>query len=574
MRIVLGTYPSAFHVPGGGEMQLLQYKKYLQKYASLNVELFNQWKPALNFFDRAHYFSCMPGSLPFLRTLKGAGLPIIISPNLWITKETKDAYPWREVEAQLLCADRIVCNSNMECDELSKVFNIDRNKFATVYNGIEETFLDEVDSRVFADKFSINFKYILNVANIEPRKNQLNFLRALKKFPNLQFLTVGHIRDYAYYRACLDEGGEQFRYLGPLPHDSNELKSAYAGCEFFALPSTLETPGLAALEAAASGAKLLITSEGSTREYFKDYPEYVDPFNIEDISRGISKLLGMPKSDALKKYVGKNFTWSQVIAPLISIYQNKNVFKEACTASGVYLSESEDGNWFAWSKLEASLQVEPGILAFEWRAAEFAQVDIYINGELFEGGIQVNQSWTPFAIDLWGQTSVSNVELKITPANNISSDSRALGVAFRGVDLLKQSQSMDLAAIKSWCREKNLLFQAVGVRPKGFYLPELLAGCSHWFAWSKLEASLEVEPGILAFEWRAAEVAQVDIYINGELFESGIQVNQSWTPFAIDVSGFDIAVNVELLVKLVNPKTSLDSRDLGIGIRNLLWSKK
>jgi glycosyltransferase involved in cell wall biosynthesis len=575
MKILFNTYPSAFHTPGGGEIQLLQYKKYLKKYTALNVDFFNQWSPSIGLYDRAHYFSCMPGSLPFLRTLKGAGLPLVISPNLWITKETKNSFPWQEVEAQLLCADRIICNSEMECDELSSVFNIARNKFATVYNGVEEAFLSPFDSKPFIDKFFINSKYVLNVANIEPRKNQLNFIRALKKFPSVQLLTVGHVRDYEYLSACIDEGGEQFRYLGPLPHDSDELKSAYAGCEFFALPSTLETPGLAALEAAASGAKLLITTQGSTKEYFKDFPEYVEPFDIDGMSKSIAKLLEAPKSNDLKKYIGENFTLDRIITPLVLIYENKEIFRESnISSSGMYLSECENGQWFAWSKLKASLRVEPGILAFEWRAAEAAVVNIYIDGALYEGGIQVNQSWTPFCIDVSEANSLTEIELSVKTSNKVNSEGRSLGVALRDVDLLRQPQMMDLEDVRSWLQNKNLLFQSKGITPAGFFVQEFLPELNQWFAWSKLEASLVVEPGILAFEWRAAEDSEVDISLNGKYFQRGIRVNQSWTSFSIDLTGFEGLVEVGITVKLNNPKTSLDPRDLGVGIRNFFWCKQ
>lgn len=435
MNIVIGTYPFAFHTPGGGEIQLLQYKKCLEKYPALDVELFNQWRPNLTTFDRAHYFSCMPGSLPFLVTFKRAGIPLVTSPNLWITESTKESYPWQEVYAQLMCADRIICNSDMECDELSSVFNIARSKFATVYNGVEEGFLTPVDSGIFADKFSINSKYVLNVANIEPRKNQLNFIKALKKFSNLQLLTVGHVRDYEYLRACLDEGGEQFKYLGPLPHDSDELKSAYAGCEFFALPSTLETPGLAALEAAASGAKLLITSEGSTREYFKAFPEYVDPFDIAGMSKSIEKLLETPKSNELNKHIGENFTWDRVIASLVAIYENKEVFRQSnISCSGMYLSECDGDQWFVWSKLEATLKVDGGFLSFDWRLAEPAEVSILINRKPFEGQIDITQSWSAFSVDLSGMQG--EVELRISVkliSPKTSLDHRDLGVAIKNV---------------------------------------------------------------------------------------------------------------------------------------------
>jgi glycosyltransferase involved in cell wall biosynthesis len=575
MNILFGTYPFAFYTPGGGEMQLLQYKKHLQAHPGLKLELFNQWSPGLDLFDRAHYFSCMPGSLPFLRGVRGAGIPLVISPNLWITKETRDSYPWQEVEAQLLCADKIICNSDMECNELSNVFNIDRSKFATVYNGIDAAFLASVDAKIFSDKFSINSKYVLNVANIEPRKNQLNFLKALKNFPDFQLLTIGYVRDHEYLRACLDEGGDQFRYLGPLPHDSDELKSAYAGCEFFALPSTLETPGLAALEAAASGAKLLITFEGSTREYFKDFPEYINPFDVSGMSIGIEKLLEAPKSGTLKKYIADNFTWDRVIKPLISIYENNEIFGASnISCSDMNLSEYQDGYWFAWSKLKASLKVESGILAFEWRAAEAAEVDIYIDGSLLEKGIQINQSWTPFCIDVSESNLLADVELKITTTNKLNSDVRSLGVALRSIDLLRHPQLMDLEDIRSWLKSKNLLFQSEGIIPAGFYVQEFLPELNQWFAWSKLEASLMVESGAITFEWRAAEDSEVDIFINGELFESDIQLNQAWTPFFIDLSRLEGLIEVGFAVKLIKPKTSPDPRDLGVGIRNLFWSKQ
>lgn len=435
MKVLYNTYPFAFHTPGGGEIQLLQYKKYLQQNPLLNIELFDQWKPNLSLFDRAHYFSCMPGSLHFLRILKEVGVPLLISPNLWITKKTKESFPWQEVEAQLLCADRIICNSDMECVELSSAFNINRSRFATVYNGVDEGFLTPVDRELFADKFSLNSKYVLNVANIEPRKNQLNFLTALKKFPDLQLLSVGHVRDYQYLKDCLEEGGDQFRYLGPIPHNSNELKSAYAGCEFFALPSTLETPGLAALEASAAGAKLLITSVGSTREYFKDYPEYVDPFDVDGISSGIAKLLEKPKSTALKNYIGQNFTWDRVIESLVSIYENKEVFESANVAcSGMHLSEYEGDQWFVWSKLEAGLKVDSGFLSFDWRLAEPAEVSILINGKPFEGQIDITQSWSAFSVDLSGMQG--EVELRISVkliSPKTSLDPRDLGVAIKNV---------------------------------------------------------------------------------------------------------------------------------------------
>lgn len=47
------------------------------------------------------------------------------------------------------------------------------------------------------------------------------------------------------------------QYLGYIEHHDPLLHSAYDACEILALPSTLETPGLAALETGASNTKIL-----------------------------------------------------------------------------------------------------------------------------------------------------------------------------------------------------------------------------------------------------------------------------------------------------------------------------
>ena len=91
MKILFNTYPAAFQTPGGGEVQLLQYEKYISK-LGLEVTLFDQWNPNLKSFDLVHFFSCMPGSENFLHYIKLLGIPLIVSPNLWITKKTKKIF--------------------------------------------------------------------------------------------------------------------------------------------------------------------------------------------------------------------------------------------------------------------------------------------------------------------------------------------------------------------------------------------------------------------------------------------------------------------------------------------------
>jgi glycosyltransferase involved in cell wall biosynthesis len=115
--------------------------------------------------------------------------------------------------------------------------------------------------------------------------------------------------------------GEHARYLGPVEHDSPLLRSAYAACSSFCLPSTLETPGLAALEAAAAGASLVITEEGSTREYFGDDALYVRSDDVEGIASALIAASGAPRSSALMERVNTRFTWHQAADALVDLYR-------------------------------------------------------------------------------------------------------------------------------------------------------------------------------------------------------------------------------------------------------------
>lgn len=318
-KILFGAYPWAFDCPGGGERQLMAYRNHLQQRGH-TVGLYDPWQPVGQGWSVFHFFSVMPGSIQLCNYIRNKGVKLVISPNLWVTPGTRWKYPHEDIYRLVEIADLLVVNSQLEADALGEVYNLPPERFHVVYNGVENSFLlqaDPQDFRVWAGLGDC--RYLLNVANVEERKNQLTFLDALDQHPDLKLVVVGHARDAAYLEACRKKGGERFLHVGALEYGSDLLRSAMAGAEAFVMPSMLETPSIAALEAAAIGCRLLVTEVGSTVEYFGEDAIYVNPASVESMREGLARVL-VDDSSHLRSRIRSHFMWDRVVSELERAY--------------------------------------------------------------------------------------------------------------------------------------------------------------------------------------------------------------------------------------------------------------
>lgn len=325
MNISFCTYPWAFDTPGGGERQLQNYYDAVlrgqHKWPDLKITKFDPWNPDFSNMQAMHYFGCMPSSLDFINHVKRVkGIPLILSPNFWPDPEgwIKSGV-YENIKANLWLANLVLVNSVTEEESLVRLMKIDSSFISVVNNAADEIFFDPMSSDLFRNEFSVEGRYILNVGNVEPRKNQLAFLKALKSFPELTLVTIGHVREKWYEDACRNEGLDQFRLIPPQAPASLMLRSAMSGCEFFAMPSLIETPSIASLEAAATGAKILTTILGSTQDYFKDYAVYVNPFELESMREGIRRVMEMPSNSKLQTLIRENYTWDIIVDQLVGV---------------------------------------------------------------------------------------------------------------------------------------------------------------------------------------------------------------------------------------------------------------
>jgi glycosyltransferase involved in cell wall biosynthesis len=142
---------------------------------------------------------------------------------------------------------------------------------------------------------------ILNVGRLVEQKNQDVLIAALAGVPqaHLALAGGGHKQD-AYQAVAASLGAvDRVHILGPLP--SNDIADLYA--DVFVFPSTWETFGLAAVEAAMVGLALVVSDLAVLREVLQiDAPKpvaFVAPHDVDGWCTAIRRALATPASPAI-----------------------------------------------------------------------------------------------------------------------------------------------------------------------------------------------------------------------------------------------------------------------------------
>ena len=339
MKVILAGYQSVGLIHGGPLTQILESARHLGR-EGVEAELLDPWKPLRrDSADLIHLFSAGIGTYHLAREIHQLGMPLVVSPIMFSRHspaflrsglragrllERIGPGVWSDYGlASDICAwaRMVVPNTQAEADLLVEGLGVPREKIRIVPNGVDARFRHG-DPDVFRRTFGVE-KFILNVGHIGPgRKNVLALIRALADI-DIPAVLIGRVTAGADGEACVREAArhEHIRLLGPIPNDSPLLASAYAACEVFALPSQYETPGIAALEAALAGAKIVITDRGGTREYFADLATYVDHRSVDSIRRGLRKALAAPRDVRLQERISQSFLWEHVAARLAAVYR-------------------------------------------------------------------------------------------------------------------------------------------------------------------------------------------------------------------------------------------------------------
>lgn len=329
-RVLMAGRAAAARSPGGGEVQMTATADAL---GPLGVEA-RTWRPgqgSLAWADVLHLFGSLREHLPLVDAARRRGLPVVLSTIAWFDL----ASYWRGARglaaklracagfvARAACpvipswrrrlyhaADLLLPNSAGEARQLTRYFGVPAERIRVVPNGADPRFA-EADPRPFVQRVGAS-RFALYPGRIEPRKNQLGFLRAVRGM-NVPIVVLGDAVPGCedYLAACRRAAGPNVRFVGRIAHDDPLLASAYAACACVVLASWFETPGLVALEAAMQGVPLVLPEGGSAREYFGDHARYVRPGDAEGIRQAVRAALAQGRDPGLADLVRRHYTWA------------------------------------------------------------------------------------------------------------------------------------------------------------------------------------------------------------------------------------------------------------------------
>lgn len=364
MNILIGiaTEQNIIEPKMGSERQMLGYANALARIGH-TVHVANILKDIPDWsinYDVCHLINASGLKGPYMSTATIArmkGIPVLISPVYWPTHEVQKEILKMDlssdeasltaqfqahldgVEKMMHYADWLLPNSEIEMKKLAELMGGKVTSFATngdigytiIYNGIDVE--NEINLALTLGDFSfdprfekmLHDRFILCVGRIEPRKNQVNLMKAIdilcEEDDDLQLVLMGD-KSAPYIKKIKEEKvGRNVLYCPPGP-PSAVLKMARR-CTAHALISFIETPGLVNLEAAAMNKPIVVGDRGSVREYFLNLPGvfYCDPTNPEDIAKKIRLAMDFGPANELGEFVRERYSYDKIGLELERTYK-------------------------------------------------------------------------------------------------------------------------------------------------------------------------------------------------------------------------------------------------------------
>src|SRR6202167_3043178 len=237
-------------------------------------------------------------------------------------------------------AARVVAVSQFTRNEIEKLLSIPDERIEVVYNAIDERFLrghaTEADRELIAQRYLVNYPFILYAGAIRPHKNVVRIIEAFsalkselqkeQQFPDLKLIIIGDdLSSHPRLRRTVVRSGVQndVRFLGFVPIEV--LCIFYDVAKIFVFPSLYEGFGLPPLEAMAHGTPVVTSNTSSLPEVGGNAALLVNPENVFEIRRALQQALLDPEvRDRMKQRSyeqTRKFSWDKSAPRILDVYQ-------------------------------------------------------------------------------------------------------------------------------------------------------------------------------------------------------------------------------------------------------------
>jgi glycosyltransferase involved in cell wall biosynthesis len=282
------------------------------------------------------------------------------------------------VQEMVSLSDHVVFLSERERERLAKIGAVPKTG-TVVPNPVDAGIFANADPSLFEAETGLK-DFVLCVARIESRKNQIMLAHALRD-TNLPLVLVGHAANAAYRELLERHRTPNIHVLDRLPPNSALLASAFAAARVAVLPSWAEGAPLAALEAGASGASLVLSDESGESEYFGDFARYCDPGDPSSIRRAVLEAYETRRDgaavEAQKAFIAETYSWDRHREQTETVYRAALATSAARAGEGVPAlaarqlpaerpvpivfdvtsSANHSGRWTGIARVEAALAI-------------------------------------------------------------------------------------------------------------------------------------------------------------------------------------------------------------------------
>lgn len=233
-------------------------------------------------------------------------------------------------------ADQIIVVSESLKTDLIKHFLVSEKKIKVIHNGIDESFRPIADKVVLSqiqEKYRLPSNFILTLGVLEPKKNTIGLIQAYadlrKSHADLPKLVIGGSKQYGWknnevFKMVKNlELEEEIIFTNTIVHE--DLPAVYNLATLFILPSIYEGFGLPVAEAMACGTPVITSNTSSLPEVAGDAAILVNPCDVQEISKAISKVLANETLQKEMKEKGienaKRFSWNRAANALLEVFE-------------------------------------------------------------------------------------------------------------------------------------------------------------------------------------------------------------------------------------------------------------